>query len=101
MESVVAAQVQEARIPDDLIVLAAGNDRTQVVVDTLARHPAQPLERTHMPLQEGIEVPPLETEERRLRTRIGQRRNQRVDAPLTAKQLRPNRQGSAQSSCNT
>src|SRR5206468_701305 len=38
VEGVVAAQVQEALIPDDLVTLAAGNDRAQVVVHALARH---------------------------------------------------------------
>src|SRR5712691_6246683 len=45
VESVVAAQVQEAPIPDDLGLLAAGDDRTHVVVDALTRHALEPLER--------------------------------------------------------
>jgi hypothetical protein len=45
VKAVVAAQVQEPPIPNHLVALAAGNDRTQAVVDPFARHPAQPLER--------------------------------------------------------
>jgi hypothetical protein len=65
VEAVVAAQVQEARIPDDLSAVAAGDDRAQVVVDALAWHAAQPLEGAHVPLQERLERH-LQREERRL-----------------------------------
>ena len=87
VEGVMAAQVEEAAIPEDLVALAAGDDRAQVVVDALARHAAQPLERAYVPLQERLERH-LEAEERRLRARVGQARNEHVDAPLTAEQLR-------------
>jgi hypothetical protein len=90
VEGVVAAQVQEAVIPDDLVALAAGDDRTQVVVDALARHTLQPLERTGMSLQEGLDRH-LEREERGLRTRVRERGNKRVHPPLPASDLRPRR----------
>jgi hypothetical protein len=90
VEAVVAAQVQEAVTPDHLITLAASDDRAQVVVDALARHTAQPLERAHVPLEKRLERQ-VEREERRLRTRVRQRRNQRVHPPLPPRHGRPGR----------
>ena len=54
MEGVVAAQVQEARVPVDTSLLAPGDDRAQVVVDALARHTAEPVEEPHVALQERL-----------------------------------------------
>ena len=90
MEAVVAAQVREPRIPADLVVLAAGHGRAQIVVDALARHPAQPVEGAGVALKERLE-PQVEAEERRLRARERQRDDQRVDAPLPAGDPRPAR----------
>jgi hypothetical protein len=51
VEGILAAQVQEAPIPDHLVLLATGDDRAQVVVDALARHALEPLERAHVTLE--------------------------------------------------
>jgi hypothetical protein len=85
-----AAQVQEAPIPNHLVAFAASDDRAEIVVHALARHPAQPLERTHVPLQKRLQRQ-VEREERRLRTRIRQRREQRIHAPLPTRHGRPGR----------
>jgi hypothetical protein len=89
-EAVVAAQVQEARRPHDPVALAAGDRGAQVVVDALARHTAQPPEGAHMPLEKRLGRH-LEAEERRLRTRVGQRADERVHASLTTGECRSRR----------
>ena len=99
MEGVVAAQVQEARIPDDLVALAAGDDRAQVVVDALARHALQPLEGARVPLQKRLDRH-LEREEGGLRARVRQ-----AATSAYTRRSRPATFGrvgiSAQSSCST
>jgi len=55
VKRVVAAQMQEALIPDDLLPLAPGDDRAQVVVDALARHAAEKLEGAHVPLEKRLQ----------------------------------------------
>ena len=94
VEGVVAAQLREPRIPvDDLTAvdaLAAGDRRPEVVIDTLARNAAQPLERPDMALQKGLDRH-VEREVRRRRPRERQRADQRVDAPLPAGDPRPRR----------
>src|SRR5581483_12071604 len=54
VEAEVATQMQKASIPNHGVELAAGDDRAQVVVDALARHTAQPLQRAYMPLEERL-----------------------------------------------
>ena len=81
VEGVTATQVQEARVPDDLVALTAGDDRAQVVVDALARDALQPLERAGVAFEERLDRH-LERKERGLRTRVRKRGNQRVDTPL-------------------
>jgi len=90
VEGVVAAQVQEARIPDHLLARASSNDRAQVVVHALARHALEPLEGARVTLEEGLDRH-LEGEEGRLRARVGQRGDERIHAPLAAGELRPGR----------
>jgi hypothetical protein len=81
MEGVVAAQVQEPRVPVHDVAFAPCDDRAQVVVDALARGAAEPLEQPRMALEKRLERH-VEREVRRLRARVGQRADQRVDAPL-------------------
>jgi hypothetical protein len=90
VEAVMAAQVQEAAIPNHLVAVAAGDNRAQVVVDALARHPTQPLERAHVPLKKRLDRH-LQREERRLRARVRQARDQRVHPPLTSGHQRSGR----------
>ena len=90
VEAVVAAQMQKARTPDDLVAFAAGDRRAEVVVDALARHPTKPLERMHVPLQKRLGSH-LKREEDSLRARVRQARDQRVHAPLTTCDRRPRR----------
>jgi hypothetical protein len=85
-----AAQMQEAPIPDHLLTLTTRDDRAQVVVDALARHATQPLERPHVPFEERLDRH-VEREERRLRARVRKRGNQRVNATLAAGEPRPGR----------
>jgi hypothetical protein len=47
--------MQQALIPDHLVALVASDDRAQVVVHALARHPLHPLERTRVSLQKRLE----------------------------------------------
>jgi hypothetical protein len=91
VEGAVAAQVEEAPVPMDDVALAAGDDRAQVVVDALARDPAEPVEDPHVALQKRLERH-VEAEVRRLRARVGQRAHQRVDASLATGDLGPARQ---------
>jgi hypothetical protein len=56
VEAVVTAQVQEAPIPDHFVALATRDDRAQVVVDALAGHPAQPLQRAQCPSRNDSSV---------------------------------------------
>jgi hypothetical protein len=83
VEAVVAAQPQEAPIPDHFVALAAGDDRSQVVVDALACDATEPVEDARVPLEERLDRH-IQREERRLRTRVRRLPDQRVDAQLAA-----------------
>jgi hypothetical protein len=72
------------------VALAASNDRAQVVIDTLARHAAEELEGAHVPLEERLERQ-IKAEVSGLGARVGQRRDQRVDATLAPGNPRPAR----------
>ena len=90
VERVVAAQREEPLVPGDLVAVAARDRRAQVVIDALADHAAQPVEDPDVALQEALGRQ-IEAEVRRLRARVGQRRDQRVDAPLAPGDPRPRR----------
>ena len=77
-----AAQVQEPLIPPDhLPTVALRNNAAEVVIDTLTRNTAQPIEHTHVPFQERLERH-VEAEVRGLRAGERQRRDQRIDPSL-------------------
>jgi hypothetical protein len=63
-----AAQRNEPLVPGDLVAVAARDDRAQVVIDALARDPAEPLKRPDMALQKRLRRQ-VEAEVRRLRAR--------------------------------
>jgi hypothetical protein len=90
VEAVVPAQVQETPIPDDLLPLAACDDRAQVVVDALAGDAAEDLEGADVALEEGLERQ-VEAEVRGLRARVGGGGDERVQAPLATVDPRPRR----------
>src|SRR5215207_3491480 len=90
MKRVVAPERNKPLIPRDLVALASSDRGAQVVVDALADDTAKPIEDPNVTLQEALGGQ-IEAEVRGLRARVGQRRDQRVDAPLAAGDLRPRR----------
>jgi hypothetical protein len=91
MEGVVAAQVQEASIPDHLVPLAAGDDRAKVVVAHSRGTPSSHSNARAWPLEKRLDRH-VEAKEGGLRARVGQAGDERVDAPLPTGHPRPRRQ---------
>ena len=83
VEGVVAPEREEPLVPRDLVAVAARDRRAQVVVDALARDPAEPVEDPDVTLQEAL-AGQIEAEMRGLRARVGQRGHQRVDPALAS-----------------
>ena len=87
VKRVVAPEREEPLVPRDLVALASRDRRAQVVIDALANHPAQPVKDPDVTLEKALSRQ-VEAEVRRLRPRIGQRRDQRIDPALTTGELR-------------
>jgi hypothetical protein len=98
MERVVAAQCDTPRVPLDHVAVAARDHRAQVVIDGLARHPAEPTPARERGPPERLRRQ-IEAEVRRLRENGSEQIN------AYTRRSRPAIRGRvgicAQSSCNT